>query len=54
MGAVAQIAVYLLAVALPVAILVTLGIGFGWQVAMVTLFAPMAALALFGLLKASS
>jgi hypothetical protein len=53
MGAVAQIAAYLVAIALPVAILAAIGIVFGCQLALAILFTPIAALGLFGLLKAS-
>jgi len=49
----AQIAAYFIAVALPVAIIATIGALFGWKIAFLCLAAPILVLGLFGLSKAS-
>lgn len=49
MGAALQIAAYLLAILLPLAIFVALVAGFGWAVAVAAFLIPTVGLALFGL-----
>jgi hypothetical protein len=53
MGFVAQIVAYLVAVVLPVAIVGSVAIAFGWPLALAFLLGPMIILFVFGLSKAS-